>query len=451
MAVWPAFCAAIRPAAPLLSAFAQRRIGRYVGTLSLINSYAVLQLCGFRPLVDWAETILSAAERLHLSWLVHWVVKQTFFKHFCGGEDLKEVVPTMRRLESRNIGSILDLAMEADIDSQEGQSLTPKAVQDQSAKVADLMLDAIQIASKSRGAFIALKVTAFFPPVLLLEWSNALYRVRDAFNVAATGSLALGELNRVIAAAAHAGVRVMVDAEQTYFQPAIDDVTKILSATHNIGSPRAMPVVFGTYQLYLRDALSRLQTDADGFRRARIPFGVKIVRGAYMESERERAAEMGYPDPVQPSIAATHAAYDSAIDGLVERVRAATKGDVNTPAVQFVIASHNVGSVGRGIKALSDAGLGKSGKSDDESAVAPVAFAQLMGMQDGTTFSIAASGYKAFKVSDLQYVPYGPIKVTIPYLLRRAQENSAVLGGVADDKRNLAKELRLRFVPWAKA
>ncbi|KAJ3299972.1 hypothetical protein HDU76_006185 [Blyttiomyces sp. JEL0837] len=183
--------------------------------------------------------------------------------------------------------------------------------------------------------------------------------------------------------------------------------------------------------MYLKDSLDRLKTDLDRFERNGKSFGLKIVRGAYMVSERERATEMSYPSPIHENLADTHKSYNSAIDLLIST---AAKSGPKSKSLQFIVASHNKDSVQRAVARMGEIGIkGDSGE---------VGFAQLMGMQDGTTFALAENGFKAYK-----YIPYGPIDVTIPYLLRRAQENSAVLGGVAEDKKNLSEEIALR---WAK-
>ncbi|KAJ1569173.1 hypothetical protein HK405_008859 [Cladochytrium tenue] len=502
---------------------------------TLLNSYAVLQLCAFRPLVDWSDALLGLAARLRLSWAIEAVIKRTFFAHFCGGEDLDETVGTMRRLEAKGIGSILDLAMEADETGSGGgpaPAWTPKSCDAHAARMGDLMLEAVNVASRSELSYLAVKVTAFAPPVLLVSWSTALSRAREAFLEAAgisgpltqpdslphqrvpsakfkeslssrfpslrsdgatldamvsrmevesksagaeaDGSIdwfgvtrvaswtnlnyarammakaeladlvppVLAHLDRLAAGASSSGVRLMIDAEQTYFQPAIDDVTRILMAGYNKGgssaSPTRLPVViYNTYQMYLRDTYGRLAADLDGFKRLGLPFGAKVVRGAYMDSERRRAAERGQPDPIHPNVDATHAAYDAAV-GLLISHATTVDAPAGTPRVELVVASHNKASVRKAASLLKSAGASTGAGSS--SNVPLVAFAQLMGMQDETSCTLVEDGLKVYK-----YVPYGPVKVTIPYLLRRAKENSAALGGAAEDRANLLRELRHRI------
>ncbi|KAJ3195795.1 hypothetical protein HK101_011050 [Irineochytrium annulatum] len=476
--------------------------------IDLLNSYAVFKLCAFPPLVDWTPSLLRAAEVTRMKWLANGVVKGTFFKHFCGGETIKEVLPTMSSFQSRGIGSILDLAMEADLGDK--SSMTPLQARQQAKHIAKLMTESIDIASEQPDSFIAAKVTAFWPPDLLLKWSVNLAALKAAYasiNTNTTGvtfeeackmkskfpqleratmsklfpaqasdpnarmdwiavsdvftignpiaraalvgvkdgiteadfestDAVMEEMKGLLAHARNKGVRVMIDAEQTYFQPAIDDVAISLSREFNPKlTSEGRAVVYNTYQMYLRGSLERLRTDLDRAERGGYCFGVKIVRGAYMVSERERAEDLNYPDPIQPDLASTHASYNGAIDLLVSRL-ASHPGPSTSPSqpLTFVVASHNRDSVFRAVNAMVAQGIVDDGKEGR------VAFAQLMGMQDGTSYALAANGFKVYK-----YIPYGPIDVTIPYLLRRAQENSAVLGAVAEDRRNIGDEIRRRW------
>ncbi|KAI8823586.1 FAD-linked oxidoreductase-like protein [Fimicolochytrium jonesii] len=498
-------------------------------TAELINSLLVFQLCGMPRLVEASPTILEWTEKMKLHGIAYAIIKRTFFKHFCGGEDLKEVVPTLEAFKKNHVGGILDLAMEADMDEA---SLAGPAALEQARKVANMFKESVDIASQTTGSFIAVKITALLPPSVLLAWSNTLNLLHQAFTEAdsnkdgkitakefeklsstfplITGQTAknlfeqsdrdkdgsidwidlsetftiynneaaralirkplepqtpdnplitaelldtaapiLPEIDSVAQHAKDLRVRIMVDAEQTYFQPAVDDVALVLckkfnpslkpsdaqsSETHS--SPRG-PIVYNTYQLYLRDTYANLVTDVERAERAGYALGVKIVRGAYMHAERERAEAIGIPDPIQPDIKSTHKAYDAAIDFLVGKVAKGIASTASSSArpITFVVASHNAHSIQHARKAMAAANVAPNEGS--------IAFAQLMGMQDGTTFSLAAQGYKVFK-----YIPYGPVDVTIPYLQRRALENQDILkpdGGVAQDRASLIRELKIRF------
>ncbi|KAJ3251842.1 hypothetical protein HDU77_005626 [Chytriomyces hyalinus] len=465
-------------------------------TAELLNSYTVFKLCEFPPLVSMTPTIIDIAEKTGTKFIMNYGVKKTFFKHFCGGETISEVLPTMTNFKRRNMGAILDLAMEADMEADTEPTLAK--AKETSSHILNLMKESVDIAGETPGSFIAAKVTAYVPPGVLLRWTNTLRLVQERFdavkhsdgtttvpellkslqtvfpqltasqldklnNVSKLDWIAVSDhftfankgirsgllttlpasvhqlmhpiqsandfetldavvedLHLLMKHAADKQVKVMVDAEQTYFQRAIDDVALELCRRFNVNGN---VVVFNTYQMYLKDGLHRLQIDLDRANRAGWTFGVKIVRGAYMVSERERATEMNYPDPINPTITDTHATYNAAIDHLLANL---------SKNLEFVVASHNKSSVAKTVAAMEKHGVSPSNKQ--------ISFAQLMGMQDGTSFALAENGYRCFK-----YVPYGPIDVTIPYLLRRAQENSSVLGGVGEDKQELVAELGRRM------
>ncbi|KAL6772171.1 PDY2 [Auxenochlorella protothecoides x Auxenochlorella symbiontica] len=230
----------------------------------------------------------------------------------------------------------------------------------------------------------------------------------------------LGRVDRLAAAAAAAGVRLMVDAEHSWFQPAVDHATAQLQAEHN----RERPIVFGTYQCYLKDALPRLAFDLERARRGGYRFGAKLVRGAYMVVERRRAAELGVPSPIHDSLAATHESYDACVAEVMAHVADEGAG--------MMVATHNQASIEAAVAAMEERGLGPQ---------AGVYFGQLLGMADNLTFVLGQHGYGAYK-----YVPFGSVDEAMPYLIRRAQENSDMLGGVGKEMAMMRRELRRRLL-----
>lgn len=213
-------------------------------------------------------------------------------------------------------------------------------------------------------------------------------------------------------------VRLMVDAEHSWYQPAIDHMVAILQSEYN----RDFPVVYQTYQCYLTDSYGRLHVDLERCRRHGYHFAAKLVRGAYMYQERERADEMKYRSPVYADKAGTDNNYDRIITTLTE--------DMTNRHV--MVASHNENSVRHMIQRMAEMGIANDDKR--------VAFAQLLGMCDHVTFSLGQFGYNAFK-----YTPYGPIHEAMPYLIRRAEENSDFMGGVQRDRELLWTEWKRRL------
>lgn len=240
-------------------------------------------------------------------------------------------------------------------------------------------------------------------------------------------------INRVLKIldyAAKLGVRVMIDAEWTDIQPAIDHVVLHLQRIYNRGD---QPVVFNTYQTYLKGMPCRVRRDLDRSATEGWRFGAKVVRGAYMVSEREKAAKRGVQSPICETYEDTEANFHQAIDAIMshERDRPDRRG---TPA-EILIASHSRSSVEHALRQMHEHGKDP----------ATVYFGQLLGMSDHLTFTLARAGYKAYK-----YVPYGPIDEVVPYLIRRTQENSAVLGSpsVQEERRMVVQEVKRRLLPF---
>ncbi|CAM9487469.1 unnamed protein product [Ascophyllum nodosum] len=222
--------------------------------------------------------------------------------------------------------------------------------------------------------------------------------------------------------ASASGVRLMIDAEQSWLQPAIENNVHGLQREFN----RDFPTIFTTHQCYLKDSLEGLSKDLDRAAREGYHWAGKLVRGAYMISERQRAAKEGYDSPVFDTIEETHANYDAAVAMVLEHMaRGASRAEV-------MIATHNQASIERAIALMRDLGI-----SREEG----VSFGQLLGMADNITFPLGARGFKAYK-----YVPYGKVGETIPYLVRRAQENSGVLGGASHERALVAKEISRRVL-----
>ncbi|KAJ3070419.1 hypothetical protein HK102_006672 [Quaeritorhiza haematococci] len=468
----------------------------------VLNSYLVFKACTVQPLVKHSGDIIDAVTAIRMSTPLYALIKSTFFRHFCGGENLTEVLPTMEAFRKQNIGSILDLAMEADIDEEAEDGLvsaiSPEEALRRADKIVKMMMESIDIAAQQPDSYIAVKATAIVPAPTLQRWSDAINDMKYAFlhaagkfdpstailqpntlfaqsltrssfetmitNLASKPSLTPSEMDDLfswvdrdgngsvdwidvsdvinvfnpatshllISAESHTNptadvfskydqtiietvtpqlfklskhgvtkdVRIMIDAEQTYFQPAIDDLTIHLCRSINppIHNSSTGPIVYTTYQLYLKDALARLMADVHRAHRNNFSLGIKIVRGAYMSSERARASQLGLPDPINNTIEDSHSHYNNAIEFLVGRIGAFRQqekvagGTTKGRPLSVVVATHNAESVRRACDAMERAGIVK----DDGS----VAFAQLMGMKDVLSFGVAAGGFKVYKVCE---------------------------------------------------
>jgi proline dehydrogenase len=222
--------------------------------------------------------------------------------------------------------------------------------------------------------------------------------------------------------AAENNVRLLIDAEQTYYQPAIDNLTISLMKAFNTGD---VPVIFNTYQCYLKDAATRVEIDLDRAKRNNYHFAAKLVRGAYMVAERQRAKEMGYESPIHDTIEDTHNCYNNLMQKLIEDQH------TNKTSGEVMVASHNKDSIEQAVALLQELG-----KDKEKSGVH---FAQLLGMRDDLSFNLGNSGYSAMK-----YVPYGKVEEVLPYLIRRAQENSDITAGMGQEIVMIKKEIMRR-------
>ncbi|KAI1882416.1 hypothetical protein AGOR_G00250470 [Albula goreensis] len=232
-------------------------------------------------------------------------------------------------------------------------------------------------------------------------------------------------LQRMDILARHAeehGVRLMVDAEQTYFQPAISRLTLEMQRIFNIDKP----VIFNTYQCYLKEAYDNVSVDVELSRREGWLFGAKLVRGAYMYQERSRAAEIGYEDPINPDYEATNRMYHKCLDYVLEEIG-------HNRQANIMVASHNEDTVNFTLQRMNEMGLSPTENK--------VYFGQLLGMCDQISFPLGQAGFPVYK-----YVPYGPVNEVIPYLSRRAQENRGFMKGSQRERLLLWKELKRRLL-----
>jgi len=215
-------------------------------------------------------------------------------------------------------------------------------------------------------------------------------------------------------------VRLMIDAEHTYFQPAIDNISAGLMRKYN----KDKPTIFGTYQMYLTDSIQRVTDDAKRADLGGYHFACKLVRGAYMELENKRAVDMGYISPIHPNKQATHDCYNRGVEFMIEQIALGKD-------VELMLATHNQYSVEAALERAAKHGLGPDSN---------IYFGQLLGMADHLTYALGEKNFKAYK-----YVPFGKVKEVMPYLIRRAQENSDMMGGVGVELKMLHQEMKRRI------
>jgi len=333
------------------------------------------------------------------------LVRVTIYDQFCGGETLEECAPVTERLAQHSVETILDYGVEAKVTDEEFD------------KSVNEFLKAIAFARQNHHVpFVSIKVTGI-GAFSLFEKLHAKLKLSDAEFL--SWNLVKGRMHKLCKAAHDAGIGVMVDAEETWIQDPIDELAMEMMRFYN----KEKPIVYNTVQLYRTDRLAFLKSSFEKAKQSGFILAEKLVRGAYMEKERRRAAEMNYQSPIQPNKEATDHDYDAALEFCLE----------NTDRISCCVATHNEHSCMLATKLAE--------KKNIQPAQPHLHFSQLYGMSDNITFNLAHAGYNVTK-----YVPYGPVKDVVPYLMRRAQENTSVSGQSSRELLLLRKELKRREI-----
>ncbi|MFB6257540.1 MAG: proline dehydrogenase family protein [Flavobacteriales bacterium] len=315
------------------------------------------------------------------------LVKKTIFSQFCGGETIEDSDPTIATLAEQGVGSILDYSAEG----KERETVFD-------ATTEELLQTVERAGQEERIPFSVFKVTGIGRYELLEKVSTGATLSEEE---EAEYQRIRERVVRICEKAYERNVRIFIDAEESWYQDAIDDMTREMMRAYNQDKAR----IFTTVQLYRTDRLDFLDQEMKKAKEEGFCFAVKLVRGAYMEKERKQAAEKNIPDPIQPDKTKTDEAFDRAIDRCLEGL----------DDIAFCAGTHNEASCAYLAERMEKMGLEK----DDPR----IHFSQLLGMGDHISFVLAANGYNVSK-----YVPYGPVRDVLPYLTRRAQENTSVQG-----------------------
>jgi len=340
---------------------------------------------------------------------VHGLIKKTIFKQFVGGETLEETAQVGKNLSQFGVKVILDYGVEG----KEGEAEFDIATEE--------FIRVIEYAATQANIpFISIKVTGL-ARFGLLQTLNEAPRLRSGIHDHEVEKneweAVRGRMYSICEVASEKNIGVLIDAEESWIQDPVDRLCIEMMQAFN----KEKAVVYNTIQLYRHDRLAFLKMSHEICKQQGIVLGIKLVRGAYMEKERERAAANGYESPIQPDKAATDRDFDAAVDYCLH----------NLDSISVVIASHNENS-----NMLAADTMQKNGISKDHPHVH---FSQLYGMSDPITFNMAYDGFQVSK-----YLPFGPIRDVIPYLMRRAQENSSVSGQTGRELSLLNREIARR-------
>lgn len=355
---------------------------------------------------SWLVNIAAPLGLWSVKWnipLARWITRKTIFHQFVGGKSLLESLPTIDKLAGKHTYTILDYGVEG------------KEQEEDFNRTLRENLRAIDFAAGNQQVpIVSTKVSGLASNALLEKVQRG-----DKLSPAEEESYR-SVIKRVEAIAYNArekGVAVFFDAEESWIQDPIDAM--VLSMMRQFNKDRV--VVYNTYQMYRHDRLALIEHHAEMARSEGWMLGVKIVRGAYMEKERERARQQGYPSPIYPDKKGTDQAYDDAVRFLVRHYQ--TIGSCN--------ASHNQESNRLMAALMDEAGIRRNHPH--------LFFSQLYGMSDNITFNLAAAGFNVAK-----YVPYGKVEEVIPYLIRRAEENTSVTGEMSRELDLIEREVQRR-------
>jgi proline dehydrogenase len=368
---------------------------------ALKAEYRLFRLMNNGNLVRIGTRLTLMALRFRLP--VRGLIRKTIYKEFCGGETIRQTGKVLEELHQYHVNAILDYGVEGKETDSEFQRTTEQLIQ------------TIRFAgSQPNAPYISVKVTGITAFSLLEKCSTneALtpgeQAAKDAF---------YQRMEQIVEEANTAGIGVFIDAEESWIQPAIDKLTLELMSKHN----RDRAVVFCTPQMYRHDRLAFCRNAIDHARLNNYILGLKPVRGAYMDKERKRALEMGYPSPIQSDKESTDKDYNAVL----------LLGLENLDCVSICAATHNEKS-----SMLLATECVKKGLPPNH---AHIHFSQLFGMSDHITYNLAKAGFNVSK-----YLPYGPVKDVIPYLMRRAQENTSVAGSMSRELSLIHKEIKRR-------
>ncbi|MBB3696203.1 proline dehydrogenase family protein [Flammeovirga yaeyamensis] len=367
----------------------------------LKQTYALFAMMGSPNLVKLGTACLNLAFKVNLP--IKSLVKKTLFKQFCGGETINDSIDTINTLGKFKIGSILDYSVEgAETDESFDHTVSE-------------ILQTIEKSSQEKHIpFSVFKLTGI-AKISLLEKVHAGETLTSEEKI--DWDKVVERVELLCATAYKKDVRIFIDAEETWMQGPVDELAFRMMKKYN----KEKAIVYNTYQMYLHAKLAQLKVDFENAQKDGYILGVKLVRGAYMEKEGERAQKMGYENPVQPSKEATDKDYDAALNFIMD----------NHKGFALCAGSHNEESNLLLVDLMNKYGI----SSTDTNYF----FAQLFGMSDHISFNLSKKGYNVAK-----YLPYGPVKEALPYLFRRAEENTSVAGQASRELTLVKDEINRR-------
>ena len=367
----------------------------------LNRAYFLFKIIGNQSVVKLMTSLTNFSLKFNLP--VTPVIKATVFDHFCGGVSQEDCIPVIEKLYKKNVCSVLDFSTEGFINEIEFDNCLNKKLS---------IIDFIK--NKNEVPFAVFKPTCLGSTDLFIKMSSGL-ALTDSEND--SWSRVVDRFEKVCEKAFSENVKILIDAEEVDVQKAIDDLAIVMMRKFN----KSNPIVFNTVQLYRKDRLKYMRELLKNKKNKDVQFGLKLVRGAYMEKERKIAMNKGIESPICDSKTETDNNFNRGVDFVFD----------NLNRISFVCASHNEDSI---LKVMDIMKKRKIKHNDQR-----VWFGQLFGMSDNISFNLGQKKYNTFKI-----LPFGSVKNLMPYLIRRAQENTSVQGQTGRELQLILNEKKRR-------
>ena len=369
----------------------------------LQKAYYLFLLFSNEKLVSLGSSITRLILRMKLP--VSYIFKITFFSQFCAGLNKKESLKVVDSLKSFKILSYLHYAVEA-VKTENGMEISKNNT-----------LETLSFSKENKALlFSVFKATSLGPINLFEKKSSGIALTDSEKNEWKRIEL---RIDTCCAAAKKIGVKMLIDAEESWIQPAIDEIAESLMEKYN----KKTPVIYTTLQMYRKDRMIYMKNLYDKATKRNFKVGIKLVRGAYIEKENLKAFKLRKPSPICESKELTDQNFNNGLDYMLSKLEYGS----------LFLGSHNEQSILRVTEWMSQNKISKNHPH--------IWFSQLYGMADHISFNLASSGYQVVK-----YVPYGPVNEVIPYLIRRAEENTSITGQTPRELSLIKKELKRRRV-----
>ncbi|OIQ27487.1 MAG: proline dehydrogenase [Bacteroidetes bacterium MedPE-SWsnd-G2] len=367
----------------------------------LERAFFLFKMISHQPLVRIGTAATNFALKAHLP--VEGLIRSTVFDHFCGGVSEEDCLPVIDNMYNKGVCSVLDYSVEGKDDEAHFDAALKKTI-----KIIDFA------ANKDGMPIAVFKPTGFGRFELYQKIGEGKSLSEEETE---EWDRVVARFDSVCSFAKERDVELLIDAEESWMQGTADDLVEEMMSKYNTEKA----IVFNTLQLYRWDRLDYLKKALEKAQSNGYKLGMKIVRGAYMEKERQRAKDLGYDSPICKTKEATDVNFDTTLSFILENVK----------DIAVFIGTHNEESCYLAMQLMKDLNIGIS----DEN----VWFGQLYGMSDHISFNLAQQGFNVAK-----YVPFGPVRDVMPYLIRRAEENTSVAGQTSRELNLLSQEKQRR-------